>query len=63
MHVRIILMGIIRFRRKKITVLVNIKLLNTRNDTIGNSLLANIEVNMNQNPDVIRWNTSILYKY
>ena len=56
-------MGIIRFRRKKIRVLVNIKLLNTRNDTIGNTLLANIEVNMNQNPVVIRWNTSILYKY
>ena len=39
--------------RKEIGALTNINLLDTRNNTIGRALLANIEVNMNQNCAII----------
>ena len=49
MHLRIILIGIIKLHRKKIGALTNINLLNTRNNTLRRALLAKTKVNMNQN--------------
>ena len=53
MHLGIILIRIIRLHRKEIGALININLLDTRNNTIGQALLANVEVNMNQNYVII----------
>ena len=47
MHLGIILIGIIGLRRKEIRALININLLDARNNTIGQALLASTEVNMN----------------
>ena len=52
MHLGIILIGII-WLHKEISALVNITLLDTRNNTIGRALLASAEVNMNQNYAII----------
>ena len=43
----------IGLHRKEIGALVNINLLDTRNNSIGQALLASAEVNMNQNYAVI----------
>ena len=48
MHFGVILIGIIGLHRKEIGALVNINLLDTRNNSIGRPLLASAEVNMNQ---------------
>ena len=53
MHLGIILIGIIGLHRKEIGALININLLDTRNNTVGRALLASAEVNMNQNYAVI----------
>ena len=53
MHLGVILIGIIGLHRKEIVALVNINLLNTKNNSIGQALLASAEVNMNQNYAVI----------
>ena len=53
MHLGIILIGIIRLHRKEIGTLININLLDTRNNTVGRALLASVEVNMNQNYTII----------
>ena len=53
MHLGIILIGIIGLRRKEIRALININLLDARNNTIGQALLASTKVNMNQNYAVI----------
>ena len=53
MHLGIILIGIIGLHHKEISALVNINLLDTRNNTIEKALLASAEVNMNQNYIVI----------
>ena len=47
-HLRVILIGIIGLHRKEIGALVNINLLDTRNNSIRRALLASAEVNMNQ---------------
>ena len=49
MHVGKNLIGIIRLHRKEIGTLVNIILLDTRNNTIRRTLLTSAKVNMNQN--------------
>ena len=53
MHLGVILIGIIGLHRKEIGALVNINLLDTRNNSIGRALLASAEVNMNKNYEVI----------
>ena len=53
MYLGIILSGIIGLHRKEIGTLININLLNTRNNIVGRALLTSIEVNMNQNYAVI----------
>ena len=53
MHLGVILIRIIGLHRKEIGAHVNINLLDTRNNSIGRALLANAEVNMNQNYAVI----------
>ena len=53
MHLGVILIGIIGLHRKEIGALVNINLLDTRNNSIGRALLPCAEVNMNQNYVVI----------
>ena len=53
MHLGIILTGIIGLHRKEIGALININLLDTRNNTVGRALLASVEVNMNQNYTII----------
>ena len=53
MHLGVILLGIIGLHRKEIGPLVNINLLDTRNNSIGRALLNSAEVNMNQNYAVI----------
>ena len=60
MHVGKNLIGIIRLHRKEIGALVTIKHLDTRNNIIGKGLLANAEINMNQNYAVLY--TTILYR-
>ena len=52
-HLGIILIGIIRLHRKEIGALVNINLLDTRNNIVGGALLASAKVNMNQNYAII----------
>ena len=48
MHLGIILIGIIRLHCKEIGALININILDTRNNnTVGWALLASVEVNMN----------------
>ena len=48
MHLGIILIGIIGLHHKEIWALININLLDTRNNnTVGRALLASEEVNMN----------------
>ena len=47
MHLGIILIGIIGLHCKEIGALININLLDTRNNTIGRALLASAEVSMN----------------
>ena len=49
MHLGVILIGIIGLHRKELGALVNINLLDTRNNSIGRALLASTEVNMNEN--------------
>ena len=49
MHLGVILIEIIGLHRKEIGALVNIDLLDTRNNSIGRALLASAEINMNQN--------------
>ena len=49
MNLGIILIGIIGLHCKEIGALININLLDTRNNTVGRALLASEEVNMNQN--------------
>ena len=46
MHLGIILIGIIGLHRNKIGALININLLDIRNNTVRQALLANAEVNM-----------------
>ena len=46
-------LGIIWLHRKEIGALIKINLLDTKNNTIGRALLANAEVNMNQNYAII----------
>ena len=53
MHLGIILIRIIRLHRKEIGALININLLDTRNNTVGRALLASAKVNMNQSYVVI----------
>ena len=53
MHLGVILIGIIGLHRKEIGALVNINLLDIRNNSIGRTILASAEVNMNQNYAVI----------
>ena len=53
MHLGIILIGIIWLHRREIWALININLLDIRNNTVGRALLASLEVNMNQNYAVI----------
>ena len=53
MNVGVILIKIIGLHRKEIRALVNINLLDTRNNSIGQYLLASAEVNMNRNYAVI----------
>ena len=53
MHLGVILIGIIGLHRKEIGALVNINLLDTRNNSIGQSLLASLEVNMNKTYAII----------
>ena len=53
MHLRIILIGIRGLHCKEIGTLININLLDTRNNTLGRALLASTKVNMNQNYAVI----------
>ena len=53
MHLGIVLIGIIRLQRKEIGALTNINPLDTRNNIVGQALLASAEVNMNQNYAVI----------
>ena len=48
-----ILIAIIGLHRKEIGALVNINLLDTRNNSIGRALLASVELNINQNYVVI----------
>ena len=43
MHLGVILIGIIGLHRKEIGALVNINLLDTRNNSIGRALLASAE--------------------
>ena len=62
MHLGIILIGIIGLHRKEIGVLININLLDTRNNTVGRALLASTKVNMNQNYAVIGCIPHILYR-
>ena len=53
MHLGVILIGIIGLHRKEIGALVNINLLDTINNSIGQALLASAKVNMNLNYTVI----------
>ena len=53
MHLGIILIGIIWLHRKEIGALININLLDTRNNTVERALLASAKVNMNQNYAII----------
>ena len=53
MHLGVILIGIIGLHIKEIGALVNINLLDTRNNSIGRAILVSAEVNMNQNYAVI----------
>ena len=53
MHLGIVLIGIIRLQRKEIGALTNINPLDTRNNIVGQALLASAEINMNQNYAVI----------
>ena len=53
MHLGIILIEIIGLHRKEIGALININLLDTRNNIVGRALLARTEVNINQNYAVI----------
>ena len=53
MHLGVILIGIIGLHRKEIEALVNINLLDTRNNSIRQALLVSAEVNMNQNYAII----------
>ena len=53
MHLGVILIGIIGLHRKEIGALVNINLLDTRNNSIGQALLASVEVNLNKNYAII----------
>ena len=53
MHLGVILIGIIGLHRKEIGALVNINLLDTRNNSIGSARLTSAEVNMNQNYVII----------
>ena len=53
MHLGIILIGIIGLHRKEIRAFININLLDTRNNTVGWTLLASAKVNTNQNYAVI----------
>lgn len=46
MHLRIILIGVIGLHQKEKGALVNIDLLDTRNNTIGEALLASVVVDM-----------------
>ena len=48
MHLGVILIGIIGLHQKEIGALVNINLLDTRNNSIGQALLASAEVNKNE---------------
>ena len=47
MHLGVILIGIIGLHIKDIGALVNINLLDTKNNSIGRAILASAEVNMN----------------
>ena len=62
MHLGIIIIGIIGLHRKEIGALININLLDTRNNTVGRTLLASTKVNMNQNYVVIGCLHHILYR-
>ena len=53
MNLGIILIGIIGLHCKEIGALININLLDTRNNIVGQALLASAEINMNQNYAVI----------
>ena len=53
MYLGIILIGIIGLYRKEIGALININLLDTRNNIVWRALLASAEVNMNQNYAII----------
>ena len=48
MHLGVILIEIIGLHQKEIGALVNINLLDNRNNSIGQALLASAEVNMNE---------------
>ena len=53
MHLGIILIGIIGLHLKEIGTLININLLVTRNNIVGQPFLVSTKVNMNQNYAVI----------
>ena len=53
MHLGIILIRIIGLHRKEIGALININLLDTRNNIVRQAFLASAKVNMNQNYIVI----------
>ena len=53
MYLGIILIGIIGLNHKEIGILININLLNTKNNIVGRAILVSTEVNMNQHYTII----------